>query len=184
MLFRSYRQRLDGQWGVVDVEDLTAAAVAVLARGWADPQRVACEGGSAAGFTVLLALAQTDTFRAGACRYPVTDLADLVRVSHRFEAHYLDGLVGPWPEARDRYAARSPMNQLERLRSPLILFHGLQDEVVPAAQSERLALELTKRGVAVELHLLAEEGHGFRAREAQLRVLEATEAFFRRHLNL
>ncbi len=181
---RAYRQRLDGQWGVVDVEDLTAAAQAVLTRGWADPRRVACEGGSAAGFTVLLALAQTDTFKAGACRYPVTDLADLVRVSHRFEAHYLDGLVGPWPEARDRYAARSPLNQLDQLRSPLILFHGLQDEVVPASQSERLALELTRRGVPVELHLLAEEGHGFRSSDGQVRVLEATELFFRRHLHL
>ena len=181
---RAYRQRLDGQWGVVDVEDLVAAAQAVLAQGWADPLRVATEGGSAAGFTVLSALGQTDTFKAGACRYPVTDLADLVKVGHRFEAHYLDGLVGPWPEAQDLYGARSPLNQVERLHTPLILFHGLQDDVVPAAQSERLALELTRRGVPVELHLFAEEGHGFRASAVQVQVLEATEAFFRRHLKL
>lgn len=181
---RAYRQRLDGQWGVVDVADLIAAAQAVLAEGWADPQRVATEGGSAAGFTVLSALAQSDTFKAGACRYPVTDLADLVKVGHRFEAHYLDGLVGPWPETRAVYADRSPLNQVERLRTPLILFHGLQDEVVPASQTERLAVELTRRGVPVELHLFAEEGHGFRASAVQVRVLEATEAFFRRHLNL
>jgi dipeptidyl aminopeptidase/acylaminoacyl peptidase len=181
---RAYRQRLDGQWGVVDGADLIAAAKAVLVQGWADPQRVATEGGSAAGFTVLSALGQSDTFKAGACRYPVTDLADLVKAGHRFEAHYLDGLVGPWPEARDLYAARSPLNQVERLRTPLILFHGLQDEVVPASQSERLALELTRRGMPVELHLFAEEGHGFRASAVQVQVLEATEAFFRRHLNL
>ena len=181
---RAYRQRLDGQWGVVDGADLIAAAKAVLVQGWADPQRVATEGGSAAGFTVLSALGQSDTFKAGACRYPVTDLADLVKVGHRFEAHYLDGLVGPWPEARDLYAARSPLNQVERLRTPLILFHGLQDEVVPASQSERLALELTRRGMPVELHLFAEEGHGFRASAVQVQVLEATEVFFRRHLNL
>jgi len=181
---RAYRQRLDRQWGVVDVEDLVAAAQAVLAQGWADPQRVAAEGGSAAGFTVLSALCQTDTFKAGACRYPVTDLADLVKVGHRFEAHYLDGLVGPWPEARALYGARSPLNQVEQLQTPLILFHGLQDGVVPASQSERLALELTRRRVPVELHLFAEEGHGFRASAVQVQVLEATEAFFRRHLKL
>ena len=181
---RAYRQRLDGQWGVVDVADLVAAAQAVLAQGWADPQRVAIEGGSAAGFTVLSTLGQTAIFKAGACRYPVSDLADLVKVGHRFEAHYLDGLVGPWPEARDLYRARSPLNQVERLRTPLILFHGLQDEVVPASQTERLALELSRRGVPVELHLFAEEGHGFRASAVQVQVLEATEAFFRRHLKL
>ena len=181
---RAYRQRLDGQWGVVDVADLIAAAQAVLAEGWADPQRVATEGGSAAGFTVLSALAQTETFKAGACRYPVTDLADMVKVGHRFEAHYLDGLVGPWPEARDVYWSRSPLNLVERIRTPLILFHGLQDDVVPASQSERLALELTRRGMPVELHLFADEGHGFRASAVQAQVLEATEAFFRRHLKL
>jgi len=177
---RAYRQRLDGQWGVVDVADCAAAARAVVAAGQADPAQIAMEGGSAAGFTVLALLCFERLLGAGACRYPVTDLSSLAKGDHRFEARYCDSLVGPWPAARALYEARSPLQHGDRIERPVILFHGLDDQVVPAEQSERMALALSQRGVPVELHLIPGEGHGFRDQATQVRVLEATEAFFRR----
>lgn len=181
---RAYRERLQGQWGVLDVGDCLAAAAAVVASGRADAQRVAMEGSSASGFTVLGALAAGGGLQAAACRYPVVDLESLAQEGHRFEAHYLDGLVGPLPEARDLYEARSPLQQVARIQRPVILFHGLDDRVVPPSQSERLALALSERGVPVEIYLFPGEGHGFRSGAVQAQVLEATEAFFRRHLGL
>jgi dienelactone hydrolase len=181
---RAYRERLDGQWGVVDGADCAAAAAALVAAGRADPLRIAIEGGSAAGFTVLAALCAGAVFRAGACRYAVADLEGMARHTHRFEARYLDGLVGPWPEAAATYRERSPLLHAERIRVPVIFFQGLEDGVVPPDQTERMALALGKRGIPVEVHLFPGEGHGFRDRAVQQRVLEATEAFFRRHLDL
>jgi dipeptidyl aminopeptidase/acylaminoacyl peptidase len=181
---RAYRERLDGLWGVVDVADCAAAARAVVASGRADGERVAMEGGSAAGFTVLALLCFEDVLRAGACRYPVTDLTELTGEGHRFEAGYFETLIGPWPEASDTYRQRSPLHHAERIQAPVILFHGLDDRVVPASQSERLALALGERGVPVELHLFPGEGHGFRDGTVQRRVLEATEQFFRRRFAL
>ena len=181
---RAYRERLNGQWGVVDVADCTAAARALVAAGKASAERIAMEGGSAAGFTVLAALCHDDTIRAGACRYPVTDLAALTGGDHRFEARYFDGLIGPWPAAKATYEARSPLHQVERIRCPVILFHGLDDRVVPPEQSERLALALSDQGVPVQMHLFPGEGHGFRSGAVQQQVLEASEAFFRHHFQL
>ncbi len=181
---RAYRERLQGQWGVVDVADCLAAARTLVAAGQASAQRIAMEGGSAAGFTVLAALCHDDTIRAGACRYPVTDLAALAGGDHRFEARYFDGLIGPWPAAKAIYDARSPLHHAERIHRPVILFHGLDDRVVPPEQSERLALALGERDVPVQLHLFPSEGHGFRSGAVQQQVLEATEAFFRRHFQL
>jgi len=181
---RAYRERLLGQWGVVDVADCIAAARSLVAGGQASVERIAMEGGSAAGFTVLAALGYDDTIRAGSCRYPVTDLAALAGGDHRFEARYFDGLIGPWPAARATYEARSPLQQAERIRRPVILFHGLLDRVVPPEQSERLALALGEQGVPVQLHLFPDEGHGFRNGAVQQQVLEATEAFFRHHFQL
>ncbi|MFM7732852.1 MAG: alpha/beta hydrolase family protein, partial [Cyanobium sp.] len=181
---RAYRERLDGGWGVVDVADCAAAARSLVDAGRADGERVAMEGGSAAGFTVLALLCFETVLRAGACRYPVTELTALASGDHRFEARYFDSLVGPWPAARDTYAARSPLQHADRITAPVILFHGLDDRVVPPEQSERLALALSERNVPVELHLFPGEGHGFRDSQVQLRVLEATEQFFRRKLGL
>lgn len=181
---RAYRERLDGQWGVVDGADCAAAAAALVAAGRADSRRIAIEGGSAAGFTVLAALCGGAVFRAGACRYAVADLEGMARHTHRFEARYFDGLVGPWPEAAATYRERSPLLHAERIRVPVIFFQGLEDAVVPPDQTERMALALGERGIPVEVHLFPGEGHGFRDRAVQQRVLEATEAFFRRHLDL
>jgi len=181
---RAYRERLDGQWGVVDGADCAAAAAALVAAGRADPRRIAIEGGSAAGFTVLAALCSGGVFRAGACRYAVADLEGMMRHTHRFEARYLDGLVGPWPEAAATYRERSPLLHAEQITVPVIFFQGLEDAVVSPDQTERMALALGERGIPVEVHLFPDEGHGFRDRAVQQRVLEATEAFFRRHLDL
>ncbi len=181
---RAYRERLDGQWGVVDVDDCAAAARALVAAGLASPERIAIEGGSAAGFTALAALCFTDVFRAAACRYAVSDPAALASHDHRFEARYLDGLIGPWPEAEATYAARSPLEHAHRIRCPVIFFQGLDDTVVPPEQTDRMAAALQASGVPVEVHRFPGEGHGFRSGAVQLQVLEATEAFFRKHFRL
>ena len=181
---RAYRERLDGQWGVVDVADCTAAARALVAAGRADPDRIAMEGGSAAGFTVLAMLCFSDVLRAGACRYAVADLEGMAQHTHRFEARYFDTLVGPWPAAAATYRERSPLRQAERIGAPVIFFQGLEDRVVPPEQTERMALALGERGIPVEVHLFPGEGHGFRTSSVQQQVLEASEAFFRRHFDL
>jgi acetyl esterase/lipase len=181
---RAYRQRLDGRWGVVDVADCAAAARCLVEAGRADRRRIAMDGGSAAGFTVLALLCGSDVLAAGACRYAVADLEAMARQTHRFEARYLDRLVGPWPEAAATYRERSPLGRAAAITAPVIFFQGLDDRVVPPDQTERMALSLGERGVPVEVHLFPGEGHGFRDGAVQQRVLEATEAFFRRHLGL
>jgi len=181
---RAYRERLDGQWGVVDVADCAAAAHALVATGKASGKRIAIEGGSAGGFTALAALCFTDVFRAGASRYGVTDPSALARESHRFEARYLDGLIGPWPEAQATYEARSPLAHADQISCPVIFFQGLDDRVVPPEQTERMAAALEANDLAVEVQRFAGEGHGFRSGSVRIQVLEATEAFFRRHFQL
>jgi dipeptidyl aminopeptidase/acylaminoacyl peptidase len=181
---RAYRERLNGQWGVVDVADCAAAARALIAAGKAHPGRIAIEGGSAGGFTTLAALCFTDMFQVGASRYGVADLSALARETHRFEAGYLENLVGPWPAAQGTYEARSPLQHADRISCPVIFFQGLDDRVVPPEQTERMAAALAANGLAVEVHRFEGEGHGFRSSENQITVLEATEAFFRRHLQL
>ena len=155
-----------------------------MQRGLASGERIAIEGGSAGGFTTLAALCFTDRFRAGASRYGVADLSALAADTHRFEARYLDGLVGPWPAAAATYAERSPLQHAERIRCPVIFFQGLEDVVVPPEQTDRMAEALTRNGIPVEVHRFANEGHGFRNGATQVQVLEATEAFFRRHFQL
>mgnify|MGYP002836392327 FL=1 len=181
---RAYRERLNGGWGVVDVEDCAAAATALAAAGRAHPRRIAIEGGSAGGFTTLACLCFTDVFRAGACRYAVSDLASLAVETHRFEARYLDSLVGAWPQDRNRYEQRSPLGHAKSIRCPVIFFQGLEDNVVVPEQTERMAAALRSNGLPVEVQSFPNEGHGFRDSDVKVQVLEATEAFFRRHLGL
>jgi dipeptidyl aminopeptidase/acylaminoacyl peptidase len=123
-------------------------------------------------------------FRAGACRYGVADLRSLAQDTHRFEARYLDGLVGPWPIAEATYADRSPLQHADRIRCPVIFFQGLDDLVVPPEQTDRMAAALQANAVPVEVHRFPHEGHGFRSSSTLIQVLEATEAFFRRHFGL
>ena len=181
---RAYRERLNSGWGVVDVQDCAAAAMALVEAGEAHPLKIAIEGGSAGGFTTLACLCFTDVFRAGACRYAVSDLTSLASETHRFEARYLDSLVGAWPEERARYEQRSPLQHAQSIRCPVIFFQGLQDKVVVPEQTERMAAALSSNGLPVEVQTFAQEGHGFRDSAVKVQVLEATERFFRRQLGL
>jgi dipeptidyl aminopeptidase/acylaminoacyl peptidase len=179
---REYRELLKGQWGIVDVEDCIAAARHLADHGLADPERLCIRGGSAGGFTVLAALVQSDVFAAGASSYGVADLTALAEETHKFESRYLDGLVGPYPEAKSVYEERSPINHVDQLDSPLIVFQGLEDEIVPPNQSEMVVEALQRKGVTVEYHAFEGEQHGFRKAETVIAVLEAELAFYGRVL--
>ncbi|TDN88638.1 prolyl oligopeptidase family serine peptidase [Microbacterium sp. BK668] len=174
---RDYRERLRGQWGVVDVDDVAAAAAGLAGEGRADAARLAIEGGSAGGWTVLAALVGTDVFSAGISRYGVGDARALAEDTHDFEAHYLDGLIGPLPAAEEVYSERSPLSRPERFRVPLLLLQGADDEVVPPSQSESIRDALVARGVPHAYVLYEGEGHGFRKAETVIDVLEKSYAF-------
>jgi dipeptidyl aminopeptidase/acylaminoacyl peptidase len=139
-------------------------------------------GGSAGGYTTLCLLAFRDEFAAGASHYGIGDLAALARETHKFEAHYTDWLVGPWPAAAARYEARSPLHHRERLRRPVIFFQGLEDRVVPPAQAEAMAAALATQGIAHALVAFPDEGHGFRRAANVQRALEAELWFYGRVL--
>jgi dipeptidyl aminopeptidase/acylaminoacyl peptidase len=174
---REYRQRLDGQWGVVDLADCVNAARSLAASGRADARRLAIRGGSAGGYTTLCALVFTDVFATGASYYGVADLGALARETHKFESRYLDRLVGPYPEAEAIYRERSPVNFFDRLERPAIVFQGLDDQVVPPSQAEMLVAALRRKRLPFAYLAFAGEGHGFRKGENQRRSLEA-ELFF------
>ena len=175
---RAYRRRLDGQWGVVDVADCIAAARHLVATGRVDPRRIAIRGGSAGGFTTLAALVASDVFAAGASHYGVADLTLLAGDTHKFEARYLDRLVGPLPDAEALYRARSPITHADRLSCPVIFFQGLDDKVVPPNQARAMAAALASRGVEAPVHEFAGEGHGFRREDTIRRVLALELAFY------
>jgi dipeptidyl aminopeptidase/acylaminoacyl peptidase len=177
---RAYRQRLQGTWGIVDVDDCCAAAQALVDRGLADPRRLAIRGGSAGGFTTLAALTFRDRFRAGASHYGVADLAALARETHKFESRYLDGLVGPWPEAEAVYRRRSPIHHTDGLSCPIILLQGLEDEIVPPAQAEVMVEALRAKGLPHAYLTFEGEQHGFRRASSIVRALEAELYFYGR----
>ncbi|KAA9111020.1 alpha/beta hydrolase family protein [Microbacterium rhizomatis] len=174
---REYRERLRGQWGIVDVEDVAAAARGLAAEGFADPARIAIDGGSAGGWTVLAAVANTDVFAAGISRYGVGDARALAADTHDFEARYLDGLIGPLPEAEDVYIERSPLTHPERFTVPLLLLQGADDAVVPPAQSESIRDALAARGVPHAYVLYEGEGHGFRQAKTLVHAYQTQLAF-------
>ena len=176
---RPYRDRLKGQWGIVDVEDAVGGAEAMVAMGKADPERLIIRGGSAGGYTTLAALTFFDTFRAGASYYGISDLEVLQQDTHKFEARYNDSLIGPYPEAKEVYRARSPIHFTDRLSCPIILFQGLEDKVVPPNQSEMMAEAVRKKGLKVKYVTFEGEQHGFRKAESIIRALEEELAFYR-----
>jgi dipeptidyl aminopeptidase/acylaminoacyl peptidase len=175
---RPYRDLLQGAWGVADVEDCQAAARWLVEQGRVDPDRLCIRGGSAGGFTTLAALAFGDTFSAGASHFGVADLEALARDTHKFESRYLDGLVGPYPERRDLYEARSPIHHVDGLDRPLIVLQGLEDEVVPPSQSEMIVAALRDRHVPVAYVPFEGEQHGFRRAENIRRALDAELSFY------
>ncbi|WP_420175134.1 alpha/beta hydrolase family protein [Luteococcus sp. OSA5] len=175
---REYRDRLRENWGVADVDDAVGAVRAVIERGLADPRRVAIQGGSAGGYTTLQALVSSDVFAAGISRYGIGDLETLVTDTHKFEARYPFGLVGPWPEQKARYEERSPIHHVERLSSPMLILQGLDDKVVPPSQAEAMAEAVRAKQLPLALLMFEGEGHGFRKQATRRAVVEAQLSFF------
>jgi dipeptidyl aminopeptidase/acylaminoacyl peptidase len=177
---RAYRQRLDGKWGIVDVDDCTNCARYLIQRGEVDGRRTAIRGGSAGGYTTLAALTFRDVFKAGASYYGVSDLEGLARDTHKFESRYLDRVVGPYPASRDLYLERSPINHVERLSCPVIFFQGDEDKVVPTDQAELMVNALRRKGIPVAYILFQGEQHGFRKAQNIKRALDAELYFYSR----
>jgi dipeptidyl aminopeptidase/acylaminoacyl peptidase len=175
---RAYRDLLRESWGVADVEDCEAAARWLASEGRVDPQRLCIRGGSAGGFTALLALAAGESFAAGASHYGVADLEALATDTHKFESRYLDRLVGPYPERRDLYVERSPIHRLDGFDKPLIVLQGLDDKVVPRSQSEMIVAALHDRRVPVAYVAFEGEQHGFRQSANIRRALDAELSFY------
>ena len=177
---RAYRERLKGRWGIVDTDDCINAARYLASEGEVDPQRFVIRGGSAGGYTTLCALVFHDDFAAGASYYGVADCETLATDTHKFESRYLDGLIGPYPEARDVYYKRSPIHFADELSCPVILFQGLDDRVVPPSQAERMVEVLRAKKLPVAYLAFEGEQHGFRKAETIQRTLEAELYFYGR----
>ncbi len=175
---RAYRDLLRGAWGIADVEDCVNGALHLVAQGRADGKRLAIRGGSAGGFTALAALTFHDAFKAGASYYGIGDLEALVRDTHKFESRYLDSLIGPYPERKDLYEARSPIHHVDRLACPVIFFQGLEDKVVPPNQAEAMVEALRAKGLPVAYLAFEGEQHGFRRAETIIRAREAELYFY------
>ncbi|MCH8207077.1 MAG: S9 family peptidase [Chloroflexi bacterium] len=176
----AYRRRLNGRWGIVDVDDCVNGARYLAERGEVDGERMAIRGGSAGGYTTLAALTFRDVFKAGASHYGISDLEAMARDTHKFESRYLDTLIGPYPERRDLYVERSPIHHTDRLSSPLILFQGLEDEIVPPNQAEMMRDALRDKGLPVAYVAFEGEQHGFRKAENIRRALDGELYFYSR----
>ena len=175
---RAYRDALKGQWGVVDTEDCINAARHLVDQGLADGRRAIIKGGSAGGYTTLCALVFHDYFAAGASYYGVADAETLATDTHKFESRYLDGLIGPYPEARDLYRQRSPIDYVDQLSCPVIIFQGLEDEIVPPSQAEAMVKALKAKGVPYAYLPFPGEQHGFRIAANIRRTLDAELYFY------
>jgi dipeptidyl aminopeptidase/acylaminoacyl peptidase len=177
---REYRQRLNQQWGIVDVDDCANAAKYLAEQGLVDSERLAIAGGSAGGYTTLCALTFRDVFKAGASHYGVSDLEALATDTHKFESRYLDGLIGPYPERKDLYEARSPIHFTDQLSCPAIFFQGLEDKIVPPNQAEMMVAALKAKGLPVAYVAFEGEQHGFRRAENIKRALDGEFYFYSR----
>lgn len=177
---REYRKQLEGEWGIADVDDCVNGAKYLADKGLVDGDRLTIAGGSAGGYTTLCALTFRNTFKAGASYYGVSDLEALAQDTHKFESRYLDSLIGPYPQQRDRYLERSPIHFSDRLSCPAIFFQGLEDKVVPPNQAETMVEAIRAKGLPVAYVPFEGEGHGFRRAENIKRALEAELYFYSR----
>jgi dipeptidyl aminopeptidase/acylaminoacyl peptidase len=180
---RSYRERLRRQWGVVDVEDAMAAARTLAQAGEADPKRLAIRGGSAGGWTALAAVTTGialagPVFSAATSYFGVADLRTFAAETHDFESRYLDGLLGPLPGFEAVYAERAPVGHVNEATAPILLLQGLDDPIVPPAQSESIAAALAEHGIPHAYLSFEGESHGFRKAETVIASLEAELAFY------
>jgi dienelactone hydrolase len=171
---RAYRDRLLGNWGLSDVRDCVAGARALVASGRADGRRLSIRGSSAGGFTTLAALTTSDVFAAGISLYGIGDLEQLAIDTHKFEAHYTQRLIAPYPRGRATYRDRSPLHHVDQLSCPMLIMQGVEDKVVPPNQAQAMAAAVRKKGLAVRLRLFDGEGHGFR--QASTIIAVASEA--------
>jgi dipeptidyl aminopeptidase/acylaminoacyl peptidase len=175
---REYRHRLHGRWGQVDLGDAVGVVRFLSDGGRIDPARVAITGGSAGGYTTLLALAVAGEFGAGMSAFGIADLELLVRATeHKFESHYEHSLVGPYPERADLYRERSPLTHADRISAPLLILQGLDDKVVPPEQAEAIIDALRLRGIPYAYLAFEGEGHGFRRADSRQRMYEAELSF-------
>ncbi len=177
---RAYRQRLDGQWGVVDLDDCVNASLHLVKERKVDGDRLAIRGGSAGGYTTLCALTFRDIFKAGASYFGVSNLEVFAKDTHKFESRYLDRLIGPYPERQDLYRERSPIHFVDRISCPIIFLQGLEDKVVPPSQAQLMVDALRKKGLPVAYLTFKGEQHGFRKAENIKRSLEAELFFYSR----
>jgi dipeptidyl aminopeptidase/acylaminoacyl peptidase len=177
---RLYRERLKGQWGIVDVADCVNGARYLVRQGLVDGNMLAITGGSAGGYVTLCALTFYDLFKAGASYYGISDLEAMAKETHKFESRYLDSLIGPYPERRDLYIARSPIHHIEQISCPLILIQGLDDPIVPPNQSQMIFDAVLARGLPVAYLPFPGEQHGFVKAENNKRALEAELYFYSR----
>ncbi len=175
---RAYRERLNGQWGVVDVADTVAAARHFVAQGQADESRLIVKGGSAGGYTALCCLAFRDVFAAGASYYGISELAGLAEETHKFESRYHDTLIGEWPAQEALFRERSPLGRSGHVKAPAIFFQGSEDPVVPKAQTEAMVAALRLGGVPVAYYLFEGESHGFKEAVHIRQALEAELGFY------
>lgn len=180
---RTYRHSLNRNWGIVDVEDCENGALYLAKQGLVDPDKLFIRGGSAGGYTTLAALASCDSFKAGACYYGVADITALANDTHKFEKSYMDQLVGKYPEEEALWIERSPINAVEKIKSPLILFQGEDDVIVPKNQSIMIYEALKKRGIMTELHIYPGEEHGFRQFQNIVHSLNTEVQFYLNVLN-
>ncbi len=175
---RQYRERLDNNWGIVDVDDCVNAAKYLVKQGQADPERLVISGSSAGGYTTLAALTFRDVFKAGASYYGISDLEILARDTHKFESRYLDRLIGKYPETKELYQQRSPINFTEQLSCPVIFFQGLEDKVVPPNQAQMMFEAIKQKGLPVAYITFEDEAHGFRQAENIKKALESEFYFY------
>ena len=181
---RTYRARLERNWGVLDVEDCCDAALFAVSQGLANKDQLIIRGSSAGGYTVLAALTFAQVFSAGASYYGISELSSLASDTHKFEARYLDRLIGPYPEAQALYQQRSPINHSEQLNCPVIFFQGIEDRVVPKQQAEKMFAALDKKGLPVAAQYFAGEQHGFRKADTIKQALENELGFYQLIFNL
>ena len=176
---RAYRERLNGQWGVVDLHDCVNAARHLVEQDEADPERLLIRGGSAGGYTTICALTFTDAFAAGASYFGIADLEQFAAgETHKFELEYEHTLVGPYPQEAARYRERSPIHFVDRITTPMLVLQGADDRVVPPSQAELIVDALDRRGVPHAYILYEGEGHGFRKAENIVDSLEAELSFY------
>jgi dipeptidyl aminopeptidase/acylaminoacyl peptidase len=174
----AYRKRLEGEWGVVDLADCVAGARWLAAQGIVDGERLAIRGGSASGYTTLCAVTFSDAFSAGTSYFGIGDLETFMKTTHKFESRYLDRLIGPYPERKDLYHDRSPLNFIERISCPVLILQGAEDRIVPAAQAEQIVDALWERRLPHAYILFAGEDHGFRSAANLVRSFEAELSFY------